>query len=138
MCRPRNEAADEFEETRWKEVNHNMAKTSANKVLIKADKIVKVWEENPAFHMGEVTAASFKAARQAVADAAGDVAALRLELIALLNARDARIAEMTDLATRALSGIRSTFGSDSTQYEQAGGKRKSERKPPKRKPKPKA
>jgi len=39
------------------------------------------------------------------------------------------------LVTRARSGIRSVFGPDSTQYEQAGGTRTSERKTPTRKPK---
>jgi len=106
--------------------------------LTKADKIVKVWEDNPTFSMGDVTVANFKAARKAVADADADAEAKRLELTPLLNVRDAKIAAMTELITRALSGIRSTFGPDSSQYEQAGGTRKSERKPAQRKPKTKS
>ncbi len=38
-------------------------------------------------------------------------------------------------ATRALNGVKFKFGSDSSQYEQAGGVRSSERKKPVRKPK---
>src|SRR3989304_5194042 len=111
-----------------------MAKTAANEVLTDADKIIKVWDDNPTFSMGEVTAASFKADRKAVADADADVEAKRLELTPLLNVRDAKIAAMAELITRALSGIRPTFGPDSSQYEQAGGTRKSEPKPAQRKP----
>jgi len=36
------------------------------------------------------------------------------------------------LTTRALSGMRGFFGPDSNQHEQAGGTRKSKRKPPTR------
>jgi hypothetical protein len=112
-----------------------MAKTAANAVLTDADKIIKVWDDNPTFSMGEVTAASFKAARKGVKDADADIEAKRIELTALLDTRDDKIAAMTELITRARSGIRSTFGPDSSQYEQAGGTRKSERKPRRRKPK---
>ena len=95
-----------------------MATTGVNAVQKDAQKIVTVWTENPTFSMGEVTVVSLKA-----------------DMTALLNTRDAQIAALNEVITRARSGIRSTFGPDSTQYEQAGGKRKSERKPSVRKPK---
>lgn len=42
---------------------------------------------------------------------------------------------LTDMHERMLAGVGAKFGKDSTQYEQAGGVRKSERKPRPRKPK---
>ena len=41
-----------------------------------------------------------------------------------------------DLAERALSGVLTKYGKDSSEYEKAGGKRKSERKRPVRTPRP--
>jgi hypothetical protein len=40
---------------------------------------------------------------------------------------------LSDLISRARSGFRAAFGPDSTQYQQAGGTRRSKRKPAKRK-----
>ena len=42
---------------------------------------------------------------------------------------------MKDICERMLEGVGSKFGHDSNEYEMAGGKRKSERKRPIRKPK---
>jgi len=112
-----------------------MATNGANDVLSDAQKIVNVWTENAAFSMGEVTMTTFRAAMTAVTDADLAVETERQKLTALINARDAEIAALNQLVTRARSGIRSVFGPDSTQYEQAGGTRTSERKTPTRKPK---
>lgn len=43
---------------------------------------------------------------------------------------------LDDLSARMLAGVGVKFGKDSSQYEQAGGTRTSERKPPLRKNKP--
>jgi hypothetical protein len=112
-----------------------MATNGANDVLSNAQKIVNVWSENSTFSMGEVTAATFKEKITAVTEADLAVEAERQKLTALINARDAEIASLNQLVTRARSGMRSVFGPDSTQYEQAGGTRASERKSPLRKPK---
>jgi hypothetical protein len=112
-----------------------LATTGVNAVQKDAQKIVNVWTENPTFSMGDVILLTLKADMTALTAADDAVEAKRHELTALLNARDAQIAALHEVITRARSGIRSTFGPDSTQYEQAGGKRKSERKPSIRKPK---
>jgi hypothetical protein len=114
---------------------NTMATNGANDVLSDAQKIVNVWSENTTFSMGEVTAITFRDKMTAVTEADLAVEAERQKLTALINARDAEIAALNQLVTRARSGMRSMFGPDSTQYEQAGGTRKSERKPPMRKPK---
>ena len=52
------------------------------------------------------------------------------------NALIASEKTVRDMSERILAGIAARFGKDSTEYEQAGGVRKSERKFPPRKPKP--
>jgi hypothetical protein len=112
-----------------------MATNGANGILSDAQKIVNVWTENPTFSMGEVTATTFRDKMTMLMDADLAVEAERQRLTALINTRDAEIASLNQMVTRARSGIRSVFGPDSTQYEQAGGTRASERKTPTRKAK---
>ena len=109
-----------------------MAKTAANDAVNDAQKIVDVWAARP-FSMGEVTLDAFRAAMKSVADADAAVEAKRREMTGLADVRDDQIKTLQELTTRARSGIRSTFGPDSKEYEQAGGTRKSERKKPVRK-----
>jgi hypothetical protein len=112
-----------------------MPKEATNAALVDGKKVLDVWVANPACAMKDVALDNFKAA-MADAQAADDaVESLRSQLSALINARDAKNATLTELTTRALSGIRGFFGPDSDEYEQAGGTRKSERKKPTRKTK---
>ena len=62
-----------------------------------------------------------------------DIEAKRSELTRLVNERDSEAEALNELNTRARSGFRAVYGPDSSQYEQAGGTRKSERKPATRK-----
>jgi hypothetical protein len=55
-----------------------------------------------------------------------------------LNQLGAAEKTVTDLSTRLLSGVRTKYGADSSQYEAAGGTRTSEKKKPVRQPKPAA
>jgi hypothetical protein len=55
-----------------------------------------------------------------------------------LNLYNAAEATLKDLSERILAGVAARYGKNSSQYEQAGGVRKSERKAPVRKPKAKA
>jgi hypothetical protein len=52
-----------------------------------------------------------------------------------LNALVAAEKRLQDLSERMLAGVAARYGKDSSQYEQAGGVRKSERKAPSRKAK---
>ena len=52
------------------------------------------------------------------------------------NALVAAEKSLGDISERMLAGIAARFGKDSSEYEQAGGVRKSERKRPTRKPSP--
>ena len=96
-------------------------------------KIRKVWTDNTDFKMGEVTATKFTTACDVLRDAHNEVEAKKLELTALINERESQANAVRELIVRARSGFKSVYGTDSTQYEQAGGTRKSDRKRPVRK-----
>ena len=64
-----------------------------------------------------------------------DIAAKELELTPLRNQRDDLALQLNEVCTRARSGMKGYFGPNSSQYEQAGGTRASERKKPVRKAK---
>jgi hypothetical protein len=80
----------------------------------------------------EVTLARVKATRAELAKCDADITALTTQLTALRNDEGACAAKGADLVTRIRSALRGVYGPDSTQYEQAGGTRRSERKRPSR------
>jgi hypothetical protein len=96
-------------------------------VLAEAGKIVDIWTANPDFRLGEVDLNAFTAAREKLTTAHATVESKRTELTGLVNARDDQSQLLHELVVRARSGFRATYGPDSTQYEQAGGTRASER-----------
>ena len=106
-----------------------------DKVVEDAAQIVKVWEANSDFKMKDITLDDFKAAEGNLAKVLAEIAKKEDELTGLRNDRDDQTAELNELCTRARSGIRGFYGPDSTQYEQVGGTRASERKKPQRKAK---
>ena len=64
------------------------------------------------------------------------IAQKELELTPLRNDRDALAEALNDICVRARAGIKGYFGTDSSEYEQVGGTRSSERKKPTRKTAP--
>lgn len=108
-------------------------KLSSAKVLADLDLVIAAWDANPAFSMGdEVTLAKVKTTRADLAKCNADIAALENKLTEVRNAESACAAKGSDVVTRIRSAIRGVYGPDSTQYEQAGGTRRSERKRPAR------
>jgi hypothetical protein len=115
--------------------------TNTTTALSDAVKIEKVWGKNASMTLGsetdpknpKVTHADFLKAKKDVEDADAEIDELRLQIDGLLNERNDGAKVLSDLNTRALSAIRGIFGPDSTEYEQAGGTRSSERKKPVRK-----
>ena len=108
-------------------------KYSTEVVLSDCERIARVWVENPAFSLGEVTLAAFQAKLAEVRQKREQLESLRMQMTALSNELEERTSELATIRTRALSGIRAVFGPDSTQYEQAGGTRQSEIRRPSRK-----
>lgn len=104
-------------------------------VLPESEQIARVWAENPTFSLGEITLANLQTKIRDTQEKRNQVETLRTQLTALTNDLNVQINELAGITTRARSGFRAVYGPDSTQYEQAGGTRSSERKrPSKRKP----
>lgn len=111
-------------------------KYSFDAVIAAAEKIARVWQENPTFTLGEITLATLQSKIAALRQKRDQVETLRTQLTALKNNLDELISEMSSINTRALSGYRAVYGPNSSQYEQAGGTRSSERRRPSKKPVP--
>jgi len=112
-------------------------KVPADKALADASGIEKVWKANPDMKLGKnddtVALADYQASIKAVSDLNTQIEDLRHQLDGLLDKRDDAAIALSGYNTRALSAIRGIFGPDSTEYDQAGGTRTSERKAPVRK-----
>src|SRR3954462_1717219 len=101
--------------------------------LADANQIATVWKENPKLVLGEDVA--LKDFQQTISDASeadAEFIARSIELTAARNARLDKVKALRLLVTRARSGFRAQFGPDSTQYQQAGGTRVSQRRKPSR------
>ena len=110
-----------------------MSKPKIDDVIANSQKIVDIWAANPTFSLGTLNLTDFEAALAALKQTEATVQVRRTELIGLIDLRDDQAKAMNDLVMRARSGILAVFGADSAQYEQAGRKRRSERKKPGRK-----
>jgi hypothetical protein len=108
------------------------ASSTVNAVLLDAQKIIETWNANPTFSLNEITQKSFGDLQARASQLSEAVEARRLELQGLINQRDDTVKALQGAITRARGGFRAFFGPDSTQYDQAGGKRLSERKAPAR------
>ncbi len=107
-------------------------------VLADAAKIVAVWSANPDFALGTLTLADLKSLSTSIEGLGASIADKRFEPTGLVDQRDDKTKALSEIFTRAKSGFRAIYGPDSTQYAQAGGIRKSERKAPTRRtPQPK-
>jgi hypothetical protein len=101
---------------------------SLDSVLTGCERIVRVWTDNPTFSLGEVTLAALQAKMAAAQQKREQLEALRMQVTALSNEIEEETTELASIRTRALSGLRAIYGPNSTQYEQGGGKRQSERR----------
>lgn len=104
-------------------------------ILSEAEQIARVWEDNPSFSLGNLTLAQFQAMLTGLRNSHGKAEDLHMQVTAAINDTNSQAIEVSDVVTRARSGFRAMYGPDSTQYEQAGGTRRSDRKRPTRKPK---
>ena len=110
------------------------AKVSADQALEDSTGIAKVWKANPAMALGKtpekVELKDYQDSIKAVGDLNEQIDELRHQLSGLIDDRDDAALTLSAYNTRALSAIRGIFGPDSTEYDQAGGTRSSERKRP--------
>jgi hypothetical protein len=107
---------------------------SLDEVIAGAERIVRVWEANSTFSLGTITLASLKADLEELRSLRAQTEEARRQVTNLSNATNSKADAIDAIVTRARSGVRAVYGPDSTQYEEAGGTRTSERKTPKKKP----
>lgn len=106
---------------------------SFDDILADAERLIRVWTDNDKLSLGDVTLISFKAQVEALRTKRASNEDLRMQLTRGVNEVNDEAGAIQSINTRALSGVRAQFGPDSSQYEQLGGVRASERKKPKKK-----
>jgi hypothetical protein len=106
------------------------SKYNVDAVISDSEQIARVWTENPTFTLGEITLPNLQSKITDLRQKRDRIETLRTQLTALNNEVQEQTAELAGINTRARSGYRATYGPDSSQYEQAGGTRTSERKRP--------
>ena len=115
-------------------------KTALNHTIVTSDaqKVISVCKANVDFKLKDFTIESVEKDCTDLDKLVLAIATKEQEITPLRNQRDELLARLKDFAMRGRSGMKGYFGADSTQYEQSGGTRTSERKKPVRKPKPTA
>lgn len=106
---------------------------SVDSVLSEAEQIARVWEDNPTFALGDLTLSQLRTMITELRTQSDKTEDLRTQLTAAINDTNGKAAAVGGIITRARSGFRAVFGPNSTQYQQAGGTRTSDRKPRARK-----
>lgn len=106
---------------------------SLDSVIEGAEKVIRVWEANPAFSLGEITLAVLKEKLEELKTLRTRRDDLRAELGAVTNDLTNQRNDVNGLVSRVISGIRAVFGPNSNQYDGAGGTRPIDRKKPKSK-----
>ena len=110
-------------------------KHSFNSTISASEQIARVWADSPDFSLGEITLKILQDKIAAAQQKRDKIENLRTQLTALSNEMGDQLKELANINTRALSGVRATYGPNSTKYEQAGGTRTDERKRSPKKPK---
>lgn len=102
-------------------------KVNAQHVKTDAESILKVWTANTDFKLKDVTLKGFQDDVSSLGDLLTSIQEKEDELTPLRNQRDDLALRLNDNCTRARAGIKGYFGTNSTEYELAGGTRASER-----------
>ena len=111
-----------------------MAKSkSFDSVQDDGEALLRVWDENPSLSLGDITREQFRTMVTTFVAARATADNLRTQLTAAVNAVNDQSRTINDICVRGRAGAAAQFGKNSTQYEQLGAKRASERKPRKKK-----
>src|SRR4051812_8065332 len=104
---------------------------SLDSIIEGAEKVIRVWEANQTFSLGEITLVKLKDMLEELKTMRARRDNLRAELSSLTNDLDSKRSEVNGVVSRAVSGVRAVFGPNSNQYEGVGGTRTDDRKKPK-------
>ncbi len=102
---------------------------SPAKVIEEAERIIRVWEANPDFSLGEITKEKMQTMITELKQACASLEDLRRRVIETSNLVDDKVDAVNSVNVRARSGVKAVYGPNSSQYEEAGGTRESDRKP---------
>src|SRR5262245_41289005 len=108
-------------------------KINSKETIADGNTVQNIWIGIPEFKMGNIGVKDFNASYAEAVALDQDYNEKDLELTGIRERRDDTLRYITQLVSRFRSGMRSTYGPDSPEYQQAGGTRTSNRKPPKRK-----
>src|SRR5688572_15286857 len=101
--------------------------------LKQAKSILRAWKRiDPALKIGTLTLESITADAAMVEELQAKIAHLQVELLNIRIQRDEATIGLWNQVKRTRAGFKGIYGDDSTEYKQAGGTRKSERKKPRR------
>jgi hypothetical protein len=112
--------------------------SSFDDIKAEAEQLLRVWNDNADLALGDLTEAQFQAMVTAFNTTRASVDGMRTQLTKGVNDLNRQAAEIQEITVRARSVARGQYGLDSTQYDQLGGTRASERKPRKKKTPPKS
>jgi hypothetical protein len=112
----------------------DMAKTKDLDIVTEARRLGQLAEKTGLKLPAGITGPGLIKEADAIAAELDAIEADKRALTTKIAAKDSAIAAMADKAKRIRSGVKAEYGDDSTEYENVGGKRASERK----KPSPKA
>lgn len=99
-------------------------------VIADAQKVLAVWKANPDFKLKDYTIEGVEKDCADLDKLVLEIAAREQAITPLRNQRDELVMRLRDFAIRGRAGIKGYFGGNSSEYEQAGGTRSSERKKP--------
>lgn len=105
------------------------SKKTVDSVIADAERLAQVWGENAKFSMGDVTLPTLKDETTKLRTLKQSRDQARVDLSKLVDDTNDQMKFVDDLTNRGRSTMKGIFGSDSPQYAQVGGTRKSERKP---------
>ena len=104
-----------------------MCVKSFGQIQSEVDRLVRVWDANPTFQLGDVSLESLQALIESFKDERSAVEDLHMQLTKLVIDSNQKAARLKEIAARGRWGIRAHFGADSAQYEEVGGTRPSRR-----------
>jgi len=102
---------------------------SIDEVLADAEKLLRVWADNPEFALSGVTLVSLQAMVDDLRAKRTQVETTRTQLTKEVNDANDSADAVNAIVTRGRASGRGYFGPNSSQYEQLGGTRTSEKKP---------
>ena len=92
--------------------------------------VLTAWEQiDPNLKLGDLTLAEAKAKLTAARETDQKVEQLNLQRTAAIDSRNTQFLDLRDMVSRLRSLVRAVHGPDSSEYNQVGGTRTSERKP---------